>query len=498
MIYLLFLPFSSIIRQDFYFLKVFIMDKSNREGIPSSKNSSSRRAKAISFIKKVAAPLIVATLIGCWWSSDSKQTVIIGEWATLSSVVKDSLGLPEEYTSDPKLCRMLIDSIVADNNIDNPNLIHVNDTLIVDMKKLNWIIEEYNENTYGIQEKDEKKWEDKMKKEQREWGGDTSYTVIHSLEEFNSSNNYFISKIRRDNNISPKFVKTLRDGYSIRFINPMETKNSPTYSVEEIIKPQEVIWSELKGKVFVLDPGHGSMDTGAIGLAQYWDAKNKEKVVVYESAVMMDLVYRVARELKAHWAEVHLTHYMNRRGIQDIKDLPPCFRTFDSQWNEVFQDIWEGTPKDADGSTFWAQGKYLTKRSTIANGHRPNLYVSFHADLLEKTDPRTGQRVIDESSKILSIKYDGRCEKASQSEQLAKDLLANWFGYYFQNDLAPDVKRDVAKQNLWALRHAKTPALLIETGNISQESQAFILREYSKREELAKNFVSSLIKVYKK
>jgi hypothetical protein len=33
---------------------------------------------------------------------------------------------------------------------------------------------------------------------------------------------------------------------------------------------------------------------------------------------------------------------------------------------------------------------------------------------------------------------------------------------------------------------------------MSQESQAFILREPTKREELAKNFVSSLIKVYKK
>jgi hypothetical protein len=58
---------------------------------------------------------------------------------------------------------------------------------------------------------------------------------------------------------------------------------------------------------------------------------NKEKVVVYESAVMMDLTYRIARELRAHGAKVKLTHYMNRRGIMDIKDLPPCSRTFNDK-----------------------------------------------------------------------------------------------------------------------------------------------------------------------
>jgi hypothetical protein len=46
---------------------------------------------------------------------------------------------------------------------------------------------------------------------------------------------------------------------------------------------------------------------------------------------MMDLGYRIARELRAHGADVELTHYMNRRGIMDVKDLPPCSRVFDSQ-----------------------------------------------------------------------------------------------------------------------------------------------------------------------
>ena len=84
------------------------------------------------------------------------------------------------------------------------------------------------------------------------------------------------------------------------------------------------------------------------------------------------------------------------------------------------------------------------------------------------------------------------------SKELAKQLLNNGFWYYFNGKLAGDVKRDVVQQHLGAIRPSKSPAILVEFWNMSQESQAYILREYTKREELAKNFVSSLIKVYKK
>jgi hypothetical protein len=46
---------------------------------------------------------------------------------------------------------------------------------------------------------------------------------------------------------------------------------------------------------------------------------------------MMDLTYRIARELRAHGAKVDLTHHMNRRGILDVKDLPPCSKVFNDE-----------------------------------------------------------------------------------------------------------------------------------------------------------------------
>lgn len=463
------------------------MTRENHEWVSSSKNKSGW--KVVSFIKKWAAPLLAAVLLASCWNPDSTttpdtKTITVWKWATLSSIVKDSLWLDTAITSDPKLCRILINNIAEQNNIKNINKINLDSTLVINMDSINAVIDSYQADTLGIPNQ----WD---KKEQREIIENVSYTTIHSLEEFKNSDNYLIKKIYKDNNINTKFLETLKSWYSIKFLNPRENANSPTLSIDEITKPNEILWNELNGKKFVLDPGHGSLDTWAIGLAQYWDESNKEKVAVYESAVMMDLTYRIARELRAHWAKVELTHYMNRRGILDIKDLPPCSRAFNEKSEEVFQDIWNWTDKASKWNFFNADGKYLKKRAEISNKHNPNLFVALHADVLKDWNK------VDDKTKSLSIKYDER-QGNWESKKIAQKLLDNGFWYYYQGKLSQDVKRDVDQQHLWALRPAKSPAVLIEFWNISQESQAYILREYSKREELAKNFVSSLIKVYKK
>jgi len=459
-----------------------MISKKNKESAPSKINSQEWNFKR--FIREISTPLIVAALMTSCSPSSNTKTITIWKWATLTTIVKDSLWLSDDITSDPKLCKILVENIAQQNNIEDANKIQLNDTLTINMDNINNEIKNYQANTLWIPNE----WN---KKEQRESIDNVSYTTIHSMEEFKNSDNYLIKKIYKDRNINWKFIEALKNGYSIKFLNPREKKSSPSLSLDEITKPKEIIGNELKGKKFVLDPGHGSMDTWALGLAQYWDESNKEKVVVYESAIMMDLTYRIARDLRAHWADVELTHHMNKRGILDVKDLPPCSRIFDKDWNELFQDIWDGVDENSDWNLFNADWKYLKKRSEIANNHAPNLFVSLHADILRK-----GNKV-DEESKILSIKFDER-QNNPESEKLAKQLLNNGFWYYYNGNLAGDVQRDVSSQKLWVLKTTTVPAILIETWNISQESQAFILREPTKREELAKNFVSSLIKVYKK
>ncbi len=458
--------------------------ENNQEQVSSQTNRQENKFKR--FLRRAAAPFLVAALISsCSPSSNSgTKTVTIWKWTTLTTVVKDSLWLSDDVTSDPKLCRILVENIAQQNNIEDANKIKLNDTLTINMDSINNEIKNYQAKSLWIP----KEW---SKKEWKESINNASYTTIHSLEEFKNSDNYLIKKIYKDKNINWKFIEALKDGYSIRFLNPRETKDSPSLSVDEITKPKEIVGSELKGKKFVLDPGHGSMDTWALGLTQYGDKSKKEKVVVYESAIMMDLTYRIARELRAHWAEVELTHHMNKRGILDIKDLPPCSRLFDKNWNELYQDVWDGADENSDWSFFNASGKYLTERAHIANKHQPNLFVSLHADLLRSWNK------IDDQSKILSIKYDER-QNNPESERLARQLLNNGFWYYYNGKLAGDIQRDVSSQKLWVLRPTTAPAILIETWNISNENQAYILREYSNRQKFAENFVSALIKSYKK
>ncbi len=329
-------------------------------------------------------------------------------------------------------------------------------------------------------------WEKKLDKANENW----SYITIRSLKEFQNCNHYLVKKIYNDKNVNWMFFKALKDGYSIKFLKSRETDKSPSLSLDEITKPKEILGNELKGKTFVLDPGHGSLDIWSVGLAQYWDAKNKEKITVYEAPTMMDFTYRVARLLRAHWAKVHLTHYMNRRWILDVKDLPPCSMVRDKQNNEVFQDIWDWMPSDAVWSFFNADGSYLVKRAKIANEHNADFYISFHADFLWNKD----KGVVDFNSKVLSIRYDKRQVKSEQSENFANALFENGFWYYYNWKLARDVHRNVVSQRLWALSSAKSTAILLETANICQENQAYILRLSEKRQALAESFVSSIIK----
>lgn len=402
------------------------------------------------------------------------KKIIIKKKENISSVVKKYLWLSRKEKSNEKLCNILADNILKRNKITDSNKISVGDTLYVNMNKVDEIIKSHKQN----------QWKQE-KKEQVESKESEQYITIHSVKEFENSNEYLVKKIRNDTSINWKFYNTLRNGYSIKFLKPIETKNSPSLTIEEITKPNEKIDNKLAGKTFVLDPGHWSMDIWSVWLAQFWPAENKEKVVVYESAVMMDLTYRVARQLRAHWANVIFTHYMNKRWIMNGKDLPPCSRVMDSNGNEKYQDIWGSDNKDLVWTAFWAG--HLTERSNYANNNT-TLFISLHADLLLDNNGK-----VNDTTKILSIKYDERQTKSSISKTIAEGIINNGFWYYFNGTLAGDVKRDVGKQNLWVLKPTACPAILIEFWNISQENQAYVLRQSDKREDLAKSLVSSLI-----
>lgn len=66
-----------------------------------------------------------------------------------------------------------------------------------------------------------------------------------------------------------KIIKELNTGYKILVPKEIETKSSPALSIEDITKPEKILSDKLNGYTIVLDPGHGSMDTGTIPIVGY-------------------------------------------------------------------------------------------------------------------------------------------------------------------------------------------------------------------------------------
>lgn len=148
----------------------------------------------------------------------------------------------------------------------------------------------------------------------------------------------------------------------------------------------------------------------------------------------MDISYRMAQGLRAHGAKVVLTHYMNRRGISERKDLPPASRIFDKNGEESFQDIWYGEDFDKEGSIFRASNIDRGKRNQVVQNQKSgvgkiDLFISNHIDSYPIVD-----------KKLLHIKHK---EGDARSQKFAQSLLNNGFEYTYQGKRAGDVDHAV-------------------------------------------------------
>jgi len=318
-----------------------------------------------------------------------------------------------------------------------------------------------------------------------------SYSHITS-QSFSLSDEYLVQQLYKDKNTRKRIEEELKKWYTVLIPNEIENKNSNIIPLQNIIKSNEILSNILKWKHFTLDPWHGGMDIWAIGITQYGKVENKQKIVVYESAVMMDLTYRIAKGLKTHWAEVDLTHFYSTRDISDNKDLPPAYR-FSQKWEEAYQDIRSTTHKNnpnQKGEVIAAGSKMLKKRAAIANQNKSSLFVSFHADILWNSTN------INTDKKILSLKV---WEWKTQSQAIAKNLLDKWFWYYYEWKKSWAVSHDVASQSLCVLNNLNDiPGILVEVWNMANTDQAYYLRDPNNRQKLADWFIEALLKYYVK
>lgn len=189
--------------------------------------------------------------------------------------------------------------------------------------------------------------------------------------------------------------------------------NKPTNTPSEIDKELKEI-TGLKGKIIVIDPGHGGNDSGAIG-----------PTGVMEKNVTLNVALALEKLLTAEGANVIMTRATDRTV----------------------------SPKGAAASDI----EELQVRCDIANKAKADIFISIHADSFTKPEARgtTGY-------------YYGQSED-NKSQKLADAI---------RKALCEQIKtpsRGTKPCNFYVVRHTDMPATLIELAFISNAEEEQLL-----------------------
>lgn len=386
----------------------------------------------------------------------------IEKWDTLGSIIKNKIliNYPELTDQDRQnwaLIKQIIELIKDSNNIENENQLEPWTKISVKKRKVLKIVNDYLRDHTEI-----------VRLEHR------NYIELKSIEDFVSlKREPLINRLYNDSNIKPEIEKALNDWQTV--LIPSYTENRDTQNFEninDIIQPKEKLGEELKWKTFEIDPWHGFQDPWAIWLVSYWDPSENTKIVAFESAIAMDMAYRVGMLLKAHWANVEFTHYIPTRWISDIKDLAPCLQ-YGTNWG-LHQD----KRTDQEWNTTWTVGQTtsINTRYKMTNKDNPNMFISIHMD---SADP-------DKKNNLVLVDINDKAYK--DSESFAAYLESQWIG---------DVKvRGKNKDSLWVLRESTCPSVLIELWNIKNTNDAYRFRDPKLRQQKAEEIVNATVNYY--
>lgn len=222
---------------------------------------------------------------------------------------------------------------------------------------------------------------------------------------------------------------------------------------------------------FVLDPGHGGIDPGAI--VRTLDSSGRATYIV-EDEYAYDTALRVYALLKLHGADITLTMISPNHLL---RGNTPVTKTFVHDRNEVFNDKkWNSRNRPAT----WPKGgqKYLNERVNITRRALKNVninrqvFLSFHAD----NDPPSGEVVT-----LLYYKSKGNIDHTSR--KLAEKLLP---------DMGAGAK--AKGRSLGVLRN--NPAkykLLVEMRNLAFDDHIWAVRYEQLRRRDAEKVVQALL-----
>jgi len=316
-----------------------------------------------------------------------------------------------------------------------------------------------------------------------------------AIFDFNKQYNTSFSNIENINQM-PMWTKVWIPKWDTGFYAPIDSTHDSVsiekqsrvkFDFDVWINSIEVIWDELKWKVFVLDPWHGAIDPGAhpVALDSKWepikDPQSAIKVVdmnnpiknqmvapgkwsdylhVYESLVTVDVSYRLAKLLRQQWADVYITRYNRTTWIIESANMTTP---------DVTEDIYSDTKKN------WLnykgnKSRRLRRWTQIANGifdkswkkQEDVYFLSIHADSLGNS-----------AQPPMTFKYYKWRAGTSQTGKTFADSLAK--NIEFRNKQA-----ESDPQALYIIHPNKNDikqSVLVELANMGDANSAYVLRQ---------------------
>ncbi len=196
---------------------------------------------------------------------------------------------------------------------------------------------------------------------------------------------------------------------------------------------------ELGGVKIVIDPGHGGMDGGAsVG-------------DVVERDITLSISHEVAKRLKKKGAQVVMTREKEGDALA------------------------EHAPDEKFGTTRERKFADLKLREQIASDQQPDMFISVHVNAIPGEKWRGSQ-----------VFYHP--EGNPEGEFLAKMIQES-----FRNNLKNTDRVAMKIKGVYLLKNVKSPAVLVETGFISNPEERALLMDQNYRNKVADSIVEGII-----
>lgn len=198
----------------------------------------------------------------------------------------------------------------------------------------------------------------------------------------------------------------------------------------------------LGGMKVVIDPGHGGEDGGA------------SKGDVIESKITLAISQKVVRQLKRRGAEVVMTRTKEGDAIAEHK-------------------------KDVSFPTLRQRKREdLYLREEIVKSEKPDVFITIHANAIPETKWRGAQVFYHKEGHV-------------ESEALAKAIQQSI------RDTVKNTEREALSiKQVYLLKKVEVPAVLVETGFLSNDEERALLTDEKYQEKMAKAIVEGVEEYY--